>query len=137
MAVAETLMAGEEQEAPPVEQVVPAARLTVRPVDAASVNVTRSLLAPGGTALPGQPLCAVEVSVTDPDLPESKLRLATLEETVTYGTPVHGATVQTPGAVVPLLLNVAVIEVSGAGLGVPVSMVTHSPGTLTLPEQLV
>jgi len=83
MAVAETLMAGDEQEAPPVVQVVPAAMPTVRPVDAAPVNVTRSLLAPGGTAFPGQPLCAVAVSVTDPDLPASRVRLAALEETVT------------------------------------------------------
>ena len=128
-------MAGDEQEAPPVVQVVPAARPTVRPVDAASVNVTRSLLAPGGTAFPGQPLCAVAVSVTDPDLPASKLRVAALEETVTYGTPVQGATAQTPGAVVPLLLNVAVIEVSGAGLGVPVSIAIHDPGTLCEPAQ--
>src|SRR2546422_8757109 len=137
MAAAETLMAGDEQEAPPGVQGGPAPRPTVRPVDAASVNVTTSLLAPGGTALPGQPLCAVAVSVTVPDLPASRLRLGTLEETVTYGTPVQGAIAQTPGAVVPLLLNVAVIEVSGAGLGVPVSIVTHSPGTLTLPAQLV
>src|SRR2546427_12723378 len=127
MTAAETLMAGDEQEAPAVVQVVPAPRPTVRPVDAASVNVTRSSLAPGGATLPGQPLCAAAVSVTVPDLPASRLRLAVLEETVTYGTPVQGGIVQTPGAVVPLLLKVAVIEVSVAGLGVPVRIVTHCP----------
>jgi len=135
MAAAETLMAGDEHEAPAVVQVVPAPRPTVRPVDAVSVNVTTSLLAPGGTGLPGQPLCAVAVSVTDPDLPASRLRLATLEETVTYGTPVQGAATQTPGAVVALLSNVAVIEVSEAGLGVPVSIAIHDPGTLCEPAQ--
>ena len=68
---------------PAVEQVVPGARLTVRPVDDMSLNPITSLLPPGRPSVPGQPFCAVTVRETDPGLPASRLRLATFEVIVT------------------------------------------------------
>jgi len=117
---------------PAVEQVVPGARLTVRPVDAMSLNPIVSSLPPGRPSVPGQPFCAVTVRETVPVLPASRLRLATFEVIVTKGTPEVPVP---PVEGVPLLSNVADIDVSGAGDGVPVSIAMHEPGTLCEPAQ--
>jgi len=82
---------------------------------------------------PGQPFCAVAVMVTGPDCPTRSVRLLALEDAVMKGTP---DVPLPPVDGVPLLSNTAVMDVSGAGMGVPVSMATHWPGMLWAPMQL-
>jgi len=131
------LIAGVEHEIPEVTHVVPGARPTLRPVLCVSVKRMLSPLQPGVGGVhpvpPGQPFCAVAVMVTGHDCPTRSVRLLALEDAVTKGTP---DVPLPPVDGVPLLSNTAVIDVSGAGLGVPVSIVTHWPATLTEPEQL-
>jgi hypothetical protein len=102
------------------------------------VNVTTSLLQPGvGGAHrkgPGQPFWAVAEITNDPGFVARIVRLVPLEEDVTKGTP---ETPVPPVEGVPLLLKVAVIDVSGAGTGVPVRIAMHDPETLCAPAQPV
>lgn len=130
------MIAGVKHGLPEVTQVVPGARPTLRPGECASVKSMLSVLQPsvGGAqaAGPGQPFCGVAVTVTGPVCPTRSIRLLVLADAVMKGTPEVPVP---PVDGVPLLSNVAVMEVSGAGLGVPVSIAMHEPGILCEPAQ--